>query len=257
MKQTVLITGASGGIGLELAKVFAREGFDLCLVARDAQKLGQIQKDLSAEHSVSVQIIAKDLASPSAAEELFDEVRKRPLSVDILVNNAGVGSFGAFAETELSTHEQLMFLNMVSLTQLTRLFLGPMIDKKYGKILNVASTAAFQPGPLMAVYYASKAYVLHLSEALSNELKGTGITVTALCPGATRTGFQERANMGGSKLFRSGVMDSKTVAEQGYRDLMRGKTISIPGLKNKLLAFSTRLTPRGLVTRVVRAIQSR
>ena len=257
MKKTALVTGASGGIGLELARVLAREGHDLWLVARSAPKLEALRKELSAAYPVSVQVLVRDLAEPSCAGEVFEELRKKGVSVDVLVNNAGIGFFGAFAETPLSEHERLINLNILSLTQLTRLFLGPMLEKKSGKILNVASTAAFQPGPLLAAYYASKAYVLHLSEALAEELRGSGVTVTTLYPGPTATDFQERARMGGSKLFKRAVMDAKTVAEAGYRGLSSGKTLVIPGFSNKLLALSSRFAPRFLVPRVVRMIQEK
>ena len=257
MRPVVLITGASGGIGLELAKIFAEKKQDLVLVARSAQKLESLQKELTECQGVRVDVIPKDLSRREAARELFEEVRSKGLFVEILVNNAGVGSFGAFAEIELSAHENQMDLNMVSLTQLTRLFLQPMLERKRGKIMNVASTAAFQPGPMMAVYYASKAYVLHLSEALADELRGSGVTVTALCPGPTRTGFQEKADMGGSKLFRSAVMSAESVAREGYLGLMRGQAVVITGFRNKLLANSARFAPRSLMTRIVRKIQEK
>lgn len=177
--------------------------------------------------------------------------------MDVLVNNAGFGTYGAFAETDLGTELEMLQLNIATLTHLTKLFLEKMLAEGNGKILNVASTAAFQPGPLMAVYYASKAYVLSFSEALANELRGTGVSVTALCPGPTRTGFQRRAGMGASRLFDWGVMDAPTVATIGYRGLMRERPLIIPGLKNKLLGFSVRLAPRRLVPAVVRVLQSK
>ena len=257
MRKTALITGASGGIGLELAKVFAREGHELWLVARNASKLEEVKKEISAQYSVSVRPLVKDLAGPHAAREIFDELNKRGTAVDVLVNNAGAGSFGPFADTPLSKHEEVLCLNVLSLTQLSWLFLAPMRARKSGKILNVASTAAFQPGPLLAVYYASKAYVLHLSEALSHELKDSGVTVTALCPGPTRTGFQKNANMAGSKLFKTAVMDARRVAEEGYRGLMRGSSVVIPGFRNKAIAASVRFAPRDFVTRVVKMVQEK
>ena len=250
--KTVLITGASGGIGLELARIFSREKYRLVLVARSAEKLQEIKKELEPS---SVDILVKDLSEPLAAGQIFSELQERSVSVDILVNNAGVGSFGLFADADLASQEEMIRLNMLSLTQLTHLFLRSMIERGEGKVLNVASTAAFQPGPLMAVYYASKSYVLSFSEALANELSGTGVSVTVLCPGPTETGFQKAANMGASKLFKRHVRSAKEVAEAGYRGLMKNKTLVVPGLDNRFFAASVRLSPRWLTPRVVRKIQ--
>ncbi len=257
MRKTVLITGASSGIGLELARLFARDGYDLVIVARRREVLQRVAQELQVACNVSVTAVAKDLAMPGAAEELVEELRREGLHLDALVNNAGFATYGRFTETDLATELQLMQLNMVTLTALTKLLLPDMLARGEGKILNVASTAAFQPGPLMAVYYASKAYVLSFSEALANELRGTGVTVTALCPGITRSGFQARAGLEDSRLLRMGLMDAATVAHIGYRGLMRNHTVVIPGLKHRLLTFAVRLTPRNVVTRIVRMIQER
>jgi uncharacterized protein len=254
VRKTALVTGASGGIGLELAKVFAREGWDLWLIARDRQRSEEAVRQVQAL-GAKVRLTLKDLAHPSSARELYDESRKEGVPVEALVNNAGAGDFGAFADVELSRHERIVNLNVLSLTQLSHLFMEPMLAKKRGRILNVASTAAFQPGPLLSVYYASKAYVLHLSEALSYELRGTGVTVTALCPGATATGFQESARMSSSKLFSRAVMEASRVAEAGYQGMMRGQAIVVPGLRNKFLSKSYRFFPRAVVTAVVKRIQ--
>src|SRR6201986_3308991 len=186
-KMTALITGASGGIGLELARLFAADGHDLVLVARSAGKLSSLAEELAGRHNVGVRVIPADLAGAEAPGDIFDELRRDGVSVDALVNNAGVGSYGLFAETDLRTELDLLQINVVALTHLTKLFLPAMIARRRGYVMNVASTAAFQPGPLMAVYYASKAYVLSLSEALAAELKRTGVRVTALCPGPTNT----------------------------------------------------------------------
>jgi short-subunit dehydrogenase len=248
-----LITGASGGIGLELARIFARERYDVVLVARNQARLEEIAAELRAGHGVHVDVIAKDLASPDAPAEIQRQVG----SVDVLVNNAGFGLYGKFVEFSPEDEIGLMHLNMDALVLLTRMFLPGMIASRSGRILNVASTAAFQPGPLMALYYASKAFVLHFSEAIGNELKGTGVTVTILCPGPTATGFQARAAMEESRLFRLGMMSAKAVAEKGYRGLMRGKTIVMPGLKNKILAQSVRFSPRKMVTAIARKIQDK
>lgn len=247
--QTALITGASAGIGLELARVFAREGYRLVLAARNQKRLEEIARELQPAES---QVIAIDLSLPDAPEE----VQRRVPKVDVLVNNAGFGVFGKFAEKSLVEELNMMQLNMTALVSLTGLYLPAMISARSGKIMNVASTAAFQPGPLMAIYYATKAFVLSFSEAIANELEGTGVTVSTLCPGPTTSDFQERAQMQNSGLVkRRKMMDAKTVAEIGYRGLMAGKTIVIPGLGNKLMAQSIRFSPRSMVTKVVRRMQ--
>jgi short-subunit dehydrogenase len=253
MMPKALITGASGGIGLELARIFAREHYDVVLVARSQDRLEEIAGELREGHGVKVDVIAKDLALPDAPAEIQRQVG----AVDVLVNNAGFGLYGKFVEFPPEDEIGLMHLNMDALVLLTRLFLPGMIAARGGRIMNVASTAAFQPGPLMALYYASKAFVLHFSEAIANELKGTGVTVTILCPGPTATGFQARAAMEESRLFRMGTMSAKAVAEKGYRGLMRGKTIVMPGLKNKILAQSVRFSPRKMVTAIARKVQDR
>jgi uncharacterized protein len=253
-RPRALITGASGGIGLELARVFAAEGYDLALVARSGDKLAALAAELERAHRISVKSVVKDLAREPSSQELFDELQREGLAIDVLVNNAGFGSYGHFAELGLASQLEMIRLNMLSLTALTHLFLGPMLARGRGKIMNVASTAAFQPGPLMAVYYASKAYVLSFSEALANELSGTGVTVSALCPGPTRSDFQGRAGIAGSRLVRS-MMDSRTVAEQGYRGLLSGEAVVITGVMNKLMALLTRFLPRKALTQIVRKMQ--
>lgn len=256
--QTALITGASSGIGYEFAKLFARDGYNLVLVARSQQKLIQVADELTEKFGISVKILAKDLAIPTSPEEIFTEVQQESIKIQVLVNNAGFATYGLFSETDLAAELQMMQVNMVSLTHLTKLFLNEMLKQKEGKILNIASTAAFQPGPLMAVYYATKAYVLSFSEAIANELSGSGVTVTALCPGATESGFQKRADMEQSKLVSGQrIMDAEAVAIIGYRGLMKNETVVIPGLKNQLLALSVRFTPRNMVTQMVRNMQSK
>src|SRR5579864_287853 len=250
--STVLITGASGGIGYELAKLFARDHHDLVPVARSADKLGQVASELQV-HGVSVKTIVLDLALPVAPKFLYDQLQRENVAIDILINNAGFGSFGEFAQ--MSEEEILgqIQLNITALTLLTRLFLPSMVQRHAGKVMNVASTAAFQPGPLMAVYYATKAYVLSFSEAISNELRGSGVTVTCFCPGATNTSFAKRAGTESSRLFKHiGAMDAATVARDGYRGLMAGKTLVISGAHNWLVAESVRLAPRKLVTAMSR-----
>ncbi len=253
--KTALITGASFGIGFELARIFAREGYNLVLVARTADKLRQLASELEKAHGTRSLILASDLSAPGAAAYVHDQTTRAEINVDVLVNNAGFGQFGLFAENDLEECLQQIQLNITTLTHLTRLYLPEMLERKRGRILNVASTAAFQPGPLMAVYYATKAYVLHFSEAIANELKGTGLTVTCLCPGVTTTEFHKRANMMGSRLLQFGSMDARTVAEAGYRGLMDGKPVVIAGFKNWLVAQTVRFSPRWMVTAVARRLQ--
>jgi short-subunit dehydrogenase len=246
---TVLITGASGGIGLELARIFAREGFMLVLVARNRERLDEIAIELK---PTPVQTIARDLTLVSAVEQVYREVPK----VDVLVNNAGYGVYGPFVQNDLAEELGMLQLNMTALVVLTKLYLPAMVAAGNGRILNVASTAAFLPGPLMALYYATKAFVLSFSQAIGNELQGTGVTVTALCPGPTATGFQARTKLEKTRLMkRMKMMDAHTVAEAGYRGLMAGKPVVIPGLMNKLVANSVRFSPRSMVTAIARKLQ--
>jgi uncharacterized protein len=254
-KHTTLITGASGGIGYELAKFFANDHYNLVLVARSGGKLTQFADELQRQFGVSVKPVALDLTAAPAPQFLFDQLLREGVVIDILVNNAGYGALGEFAQIPLEEDLGQIHLNVTALTHLTKIFLGPMLERRSGKILNVASTAGFQPGPRMAVYYATKAYVISFSEALANELQGTGVTVTCLCPGATDTGFAERAGNDQTRLFKQlRPMDAKTVARDGYGGLMAGKTLVISGFRNWLIAESVRFSPRKLVTAVSRRI---
>ena len=249
---TVLITGASGGIGYEFAKLFARDHHNLVLVARSGDKLAQVTSELQA-HGISVRTVALDLAEPPAPKFLFGQLQREGITVDILVNNAGFGVFGEFARMPDEEIQGQIALNITALTELTRLFLTPMLARRSGRIMNVASTAAFQPGPLMAVYYATKAYVLSFSEALANELQNSGVTVTCFCPGATHTGFARRAGAEKSRLFQQlGAMSAEKVALDGYRAVMKGRTVAISGVHNWIVAESTRFAPRRMVTAISR-----
>jgi uncharacterized protein len=253
--RTALITGASSGIGRELAVCFARDGINLVLVARNESKLQELADQLQTQYKIQAKVMPKNLEDMGSVQALYLELKTAGFHIDYLVNNAGFGVYGNFLETDLDQELRMIDLNVKSLTYLTKLFVPEMVKQGKGGVLNVASTAAFQPGPLMAVYYATKAYVLSFTEALENELRGTGVNVTALCPGPTLTGFGDRANLGNSRLFQLGVMDAKTVAEIGYAGFRNGKRIVIPGLKNRLLANSVRFAPRKLVTNIVRYIQ--
>ena len=255
INQTALIPGASGGIGYELAKLLAKDHYNLVLVARSAPKLTQFADELQRQFGSSAKAVPLDLTAAPAPQFLFDQLQREGIAVDILVNNAAYGVLGEFSKISLEDNLGQIQLNITALTHLTKLFLGPMIERHCGRIMNVASTAGFQPGPLMAVYYATKAYVISFSEALANELKDTGVTVTCLCPGATDTGFQGRAGMENTRLFKTlRPMDAKTVARDGYRGLMAGKTLVISGFRNWLLAESLRFSPRKLVTAISRKV---
>lgn len=256
--KTALITGASSGIGLELARVFAREKHRVVLVARSEKALQQLAQELEQQYGTEAVVLATDLSQREAPQQIFDELQRRGLTVDFLVNNAGFGDFGLFAETSWAKEEQMLDLNIRALTHLTKLFVPGMVQRRSGRIMQLASTAAFQPGPLMAVYYATKAYVLSFSEAIANELQGTGVTVTALCPGPTASGFQDAAALGESKLVKGKKLPtSAEVAEYGYRALLRGNTVAVHGLMNSLMAQSVRFTPRKMVTALVRRMSER
>ena len=258
MAKTALITGASTGIGYALSKCFAADHHNLVLVARQEQKLRQVAEELQGQFDVSVQVLVADLAGPESPRKIAEAIRRESLRIDYLVNNAGFGLGGKFAETDLTVELEMMQVNMVALAHLTKLFLPEMLAHGAGKILNVASTAAFQPGPLMAVYYATKAFVLSFTEAIANELSGTGVTVTALCPGPTRSEFQQRAHIQNTRLVKAkplGFMSAEAVARIGYRGCMQGKRLVIPGLMNTIGVQSLRLAPRRVVTQVVRRLQ--
>jgi uncharacterized protein len=256
--ETVLVTGASSGIGAELARAFARGGSSLVLSARSVDKLEALAAELRQTPGAQVRVLAADLCAADGPRRLVQRLGEEGLEVDVLVNNAGYAGFGAFTETPWAEEAGMLQLNVVSLSELAKRLLPAMVARRRGGILNVASTAAFQPGPLMAVYYASKAYVLSFSEALSEELRGTGVRVTALCPGPTASGFQARAAMQASKLVKGKrLMDAALVAQAGYEGFRRGAAVVIPGLQNRLLVQSVRWTPRRLVTRIVHNMQER
>ncbi len=249
-KETVLITGASSGIGLELAKLFAADRSDLVLVARRKDLLENLAGEIGQEYGVSVRVLAKDLADPTAPVAIFDELAADGVQVDVLVNNAGFGAVGDFVQLPIQRQMDMLQVNVTTLTHLAGLFLPPMVERGCGGILNVGSTAGFQPGPYMAVYYATKAYVLSFTEALAEEMEGKGIHVTCLAPGATNTGFAGEAKMLDSPLFRVGSMDVRPVAEAGYRGFRTGKLIVVTGLKNRMGAAAVRFVPRRIVRKI-------
>lgn len=256
--KTALITGASSGIGLELARFFAKDKHNLVLVARSEGKLKELAEELQKQYGISVKIISKDLSKINAAQEIYDQLKIQNINIDFLVNNAGFGEFGFFHETAWEKEEMMINLNITALTQFTKLFVKDMVQRKYGKIMNVASTASFQPGPLMAVYYATKSYVLFFSEAIANELQDKGVTVTALCPGPTESGFQAAATLGESKLVKGKKLPSSLeVAKYGYQAMMNGETVAIHGIMNWIMAQSIRFTPRKLATTIVRMMSDK
>ncbi len=263
-RRTALVTGASGGIGAELARLFARDGWDVVLVARSRDGLEKVGRELAASFGATYHVVPADLADPAAPQAVYDAVQALGLQVDALVNNAGFGLMGAFVDTgrepptELGRELEMLQVNVVALTHLSKLFLPQMVERGRGYVMNVASTAAFQPGPLMAVYYASKAYVLSFSEALSVELADTGVPATALCPGATRTEFQAAANMENSRLFRAGhVMTAAQVAEAGYNAMLAGRSSVVTGAVNRVMAAGTRFIPRRMAARLAKMAQER
>ncbi len=251
-RSNVLITGASSGIGADLARVFAREGHDLVLAARSRDRLDELARELRDGHGAAVRVLPTDLSVPGAAGTLHERVAREGLEVDVLVNDAGFGMRGRFVELDPARQLDMIQVNLVALTELTRLFAADMVRRGAGRILNVASTAAFQPGPLMTVYCATKAYVLSFSEALAEELRGSGVTVTCLAPGATETGFGEIAGVSATRLFRSGTMSSAAVAETAYVATRKGVALTVPGCRNRFLSASVRLLPIPMAARVAR-----
>ncbi|MCK0473835.1 SDR family oxidoreductase [Halalkalibacter sp. APA_J-10(15)] len=252
MKKTVLITGASGGIGKELADRFAKDGNNMILVARSEAKLVKLAKEYREKYGVQVKVFVKDVSVPGVAEEIAADLKINGITVDYLVNNAGFGMYGSFLERDLDKEMNMIDVNIKALTIMTKIFL-PDIKRRQGGIMNVASVGSFYPGPLMAVYFATKAYVLSFTEALENELSDSGVTVTALCPGPTATGFVDRSDVGSSKLYQSGVMEVGVVADEAYRDFLRGKTLIIPGAIHRFITSLPRLLPRKMMTGQIRA----
>ncbi len=257
-RKVALITGASAGLGEQFARCFARDGHDVILVARGAARLEALAVELEKDHGVKAHVIPVDLGRPGAPAELFEAVRAKGLQVDFLVNNAGFGSAGPFLDQDLAREAEMVEVNCTALLKLTHLFARPMRERRSGRILNIASTAGFQPGPYMATYYATKAFVVSLSEALSHELKGTGVTVTCYCPGATQTEFALRAGNEKSRLFqRPGVAKAPDVAADGYAMMMRGRVLAIHGALNWLGAQMVRFSPRIAVRAVAASLNQK
>jgi short-subunit dehydrogenase len=254
-KGTALITGASSGIGAELAKLCAAEGYDVILVARRGGRLEELAASLARAHGIRARALPADLADRAAPQTIFDQTRGD--TIEILINNAGFGLRGPFVETPWEMEARMIQVNVTALVHLTKLFLPEMLRRRSGRILNVASTAAFLPGPFMAVYYASKAFVLSFSEAIANEVRGTGVTVTVLSPGPTQTEFIAAAGMQETNLFRSSAMDSAAVAREGYRAMMAGKASVIAGARNRWMIRGARLAPRTMLANIARQLNSK
>ncbi len=251
-KETVLITGASGGLGESFAQIFAQKGYNLVLVARSEDKMKNIAQELEGKHNIKITVLAQDLSQPNSAEKIYNEVKNKNIDVEILINNAGFGRIGAFKDEKVTTLTEMVNLNVTTLTELTALFLPAMIERNSGKILNIASVASFQSLPNFGVYAASKAYVLNFSEALHYELKGTNISVTALCPGPINTGFAKRANGENSILFKNATTP-RVVAEVGYKALIKNKVYTVVGFRNKLMISMSNLLPsRRLIVNIAK-----
>jgi len=254
-RPLALVTGASAGLGVEFAKLLAKDGYDLVLVARRLDRLEELGKTLS-QHGIMTYCVSVDLSQPDAAVTVDKYLKERQLQIEVLINNAGFWAVGQFVDIDLQEQLRMIQVNVATLVHLTGLILPGMIARGKGRVMNVASTAAFQPGPLMAMYYATKAFVLSFSEAVHHEIRKTGVTVTCVCPGPTPTEFQTQAKMEESKMFNSRMMvDPVTVAKVGYEAMQKGKRLIIPGKLTNLLAFATRLTPRSLVLRVSERMQ--
>jgi uncharacterized protein len=249
--ETVLITGASSGIGLELAKCFAAEGCRLVLVARNKEALEKLAEGLGRENKIEAIVLHADLSLPETPKRIFQELSVQKISVDILVNNAGFGLHDGFVKLPLQRQLEIIQVNVTALTELTGLFLPGMIQGKNGGILNVASVAGFLPGPNMTVYYASKAFVLSFTEALAEELKGTGVNISAFCPGSTETNFSQVARGERSRKTKTSKMPADQAARYGHRAFRKNQVVAIPGFQNRLLVFLTRILPRRIVRKAV------
>lgn len=256
MKKVALITGASSGIGREFAAIHAENGGDLVIIARSADKLGAVKEELESKHSIQVTVMPRDLNSPDSGRQIYDEVKSSGIEVDYLINNAGFGGQGKFHERDWDHDLAMIQVNIVSLTALCRLFLPDFVAKNSGRILNVSSTASLMPGPLQAVYFATKAYVTHLSNALAEELHDTDVTVTALLPGATETEFARTSGMDKTELFKR-TASARSVAEDGYAGMLAGKLDVISGVTfaQRMVLASLPFTPKKLVLRQVRKMQ--
>ncbi len=255
-KETVLITGASSGIGMGLAKLFAADGSDLVLVARREDRLNELAEELKSEHGIEVHVLPKDLSKKTSPKEIFNHLKKEKIEIDVLVNNAGFGSRGTVSELDTDLQVDMVQVNAAALTHLTSLFLPGIIERGQGGILNVGSLAGFQPGPNLAVYFATKAYVLSFTEALAEEISNPNIKVSCFAPGPVKTEFGEKSDLEDSLLFKMSLMDLEPAVNAGYEGFRKGKTIVIPGLKQQIVPFLNRFTPRLIVRKIAKKLNS-
>ncbi len=255
-KETVLITGASSGIGMGLAKLFAADGSDLVLVARREDRLNELAEELKSEHGIEVHVLPKDLSKKTSPKEIFNHLKKEKIEIDVLVNNAGFGSRGTVSELDTDLQVDMVQVNAAALTHLTSLFLPGIIERGQGGILNVGSLAGFQPGPNLAVYFATKAYVLSFTEALAEEISTPNIKISCFAPGPVKTEFGEKSDLEDSLLFKMSLMDLEPAVKAGYEGFRKGKTIVIPGLKQQIVPFLNRFTPRLIVRKIAKKLNS-
>lgn len=256
INKTALITGGASGLGYEFAVLLAKDAYHLILIDINSDKLKETKKELEDHYPTQVTTITKDMSKQNSSSELFEEIKETP--IDVLINNAGFGLYGHFHETNWEREASMLNLHIMATTHLTKLILKGMVERGSGKVLNMSSLAAFQPGPLMSIYYASKAYILSFSEAIANELKGTGVTVTVLCPGQTKTSFQEVVSEGTSEnKIGFNIATPDEVAQYGYKAMLKGKSVAIPGTFNKFLSILPRIMPRNIATAIVRKIQEK
>ena len=254
--KTALITGGASGLGYEFAVLLAKDGYHLLLIDINSEKLEDTKKELESKYPTQIRTFTKDMSIQNSSADLFEEIKD--INIDILINNAGFGLYGFFANTNWEREAAMLNLHIMATTHLTKLLLKGMVERGSGKILNMSSLAAFQPGPLMAIYYASKAYILSFSEAIANELKGTGVTITVLCPGQTKTSFQEVVSEGTSEnKIGFNIASPDEVAKYGYKAMLKGKSVAIPGAFNKFLSLLPRIMPRNTATSIVRKIQEK
>jgi uncharacterized protein len=257
-RRTALITGASSGFGAGFAKLFARDGFDVVLVARSGAVMEELAQELEERHGIAATVLPKDLSRPGACHDIVENLRQRHVRVDALVNNAGFAQYGPFADGDPAELVDMLHVNVVALSELTRAFLPGMVERGWGRILNLGSVGSFAPAPMTAAYAATKAYVLSLSLALQDELRGTGVTVTALCPGPTETGFQARAEMADSKLVAGRRLDSADeVVHAGYEAMRKGRPYLVTGATSRAFAFGSRFLPRMTTARIAGNSQRR